>query len=148
MKKQSPKRDAITAAIRQHGPMTSREIAELLDWPTNTVSVVIRSARRDHPGRFFRVTGWRQVLGKWLNDEAVYSAGRGADCIKPATDTMARRRAADQRWRERNKARYLAGKMVRDGSKPLNPWLQLAPPTLRAYMQTVAANTSTLERAA
>jgi hypothetical protein len=148
MARKSPKRDAISTAIRQHGPMTSREIAEVLEWPTNTVSIVIRSTRRDHPGKFFRISSWRQVLGRRRNDEAVYSAGRGADCIKPETDVVARKRAADRRWRERHNGSYLAKKMVRDGARLLNPWLQLAPPSMRGHMQKVAANTSTLAKAA
>lgn len=135
--KPSPSRDAITALLQAHGPMTIQEIADALDWPHTRAHAAVQNARRLHPGRVFHVAGFRAPDGKGKYASA-YGAGPGADVARPRNQSKSRRRSAQKRYRAKHKAlinaRQRLKRAPRDRPIAINPWAALAPREVRAHM--------------
>lgn len=133
--------------------MTTREIADALDATVHAINGAIGKRRKEHPGERFRIVGWTQVTGEWRRLLARYSASGGDDVAKPRRSARELNREAVRRYRAKNLEAYRAKERARAAKRRgtvivINPWAGLAPVSLRSHMAKVAANTSTLERAA
>lgn len=129
--------------------MTMAEVAEHMGRDPDTVSAVIRTARKRHPGKVFRVVSYRRTYGQWGQDKAVYAAEVGADVPKPKVDAVARKNESNARWRARHGVREAAKKRAkRAGGMPVvNIWNGLAPASMRNVMTMAAANTAMAQAA-
>lgn len=147
----SPRRQAVLAILREHGPMTAASAAAHLQWDIAMVSRAIVFARQKHSGEFFRVVRHKGTVGHWGPDQPVYAAEPGPDAYKRPISEKTRRRVAAKRWRDKNSAveaaKKRASRASSSGAKAVNVWSQLAPPSLRRQMTMVAANTSMAEAA-
>ena len=115
-------RDAVTAALREHGPMNSADIADVLGWPQSRVNSTLSTARRDHPGKFFRVIRTVMRQGSRGRDAPVYSASPGPDAPRPPMDA-AYHRQRNQRYYQQNRARILCRiRASRQGVQAASPW--------------------------
>lgn len=92
-------RDAITAALKEFGPMSVAEIAEYLGRARNVVNTCMTSARRHHPGKFFRIVSYRRQVGVPGRETPIYTTGPGRDAPRPNFDTAQTRSARYQRSR-------------------------------------------------
>ena len=128
----------ISDAIKE-SPMTSLEISEYLDIPRGRVSGCMNYYRNGGLcSDVFRVSGW--VLKDGYGPVAVYSCGPGSDILKPPYI----RHEADQRWREKNRAKirakYHAWQNKKSGiesvcASPFGQLLQFTGATLSASKQ-------------
>lgn len=127
-------RDAITAALRECGPMSVPELVEHLGWKRNRVDACITTARANHPGKFFRIVRYRQQIGIQGREAAIYAAGPGPDAKRPEFDrahVVARR----SNYYRRNRARIAVGRKLRSGVARASPWSGLVPMTSRMNQQ-------------
>lgn len=135
-------RSQVVAALKSVGPMTIEEIAEHLGWERIKASTTIGSTRWLLPKQVFRIVGYVQVTGRRCRDLAVYAAEAGADMPKPAVNAAKRRKQTEARYRQKHRAiinaRNRASTASKRGAATINPWMQLAPPQLRAFMSTAA----------
>lgn len=117
-------RDAITQALRECGPMSVPEIAEHLGMPRYLVNTAMTTARRNHPGRFFRIVRYRPQVGVSGRETPIYSASYGPDAPRPIFDTAQGQRdyyrrnrmrlAVDRRKRRGVEATWLSGLVPMD----------------------------------
>ncbi|MCT6719477.1 hypothetical protein [Acidovorax sp. K2F] len=124
-------RDAITAALKECGPMTVPELVEHLDWPRNRVDACITTARENHPGKFFRIVRYRKQVGVQGREAAVYAAGPGPDAPRPTFDD-AHKREIKHRYYQGNRALWAAKRKSRTGRGAVNPWAGLVPMARRS----------------
>ena len=131
--------------------MTAKEVADMLCLDPLRVASVITSARYDFPGRYFRSAAYRHVKGRRARREYVFDIGEGPDAEFVAVNEVTRRRKIQADFRKRHAARINAQQRARrasaKGKTVVNPWTQLADPTLHTYMARVAANTTIREAA-
>jgi len=121
-------RDAITAALKECGPMTVSELVEHLGWSRNRVDGCITTARENHPGKFFRIVRYRNQTGIQGREAAVYSASQGPDAPRPAFDAE-HQRERKHRYYLSNRAIWAAKRKTRTGQGTSSPWsglLQMA----------------------
>jgi len=114
-------RDAITKALRECGPMSVPELAEHLGLARNVVNTSMTTARKNHPGKFFRIVSYRRKVGTSGRETPIYTAGPGRDAPRPNFDKAKGRSehyqrnrallAADRRRRLGLKASWLSGLM-------------------------------------
>jgi|GEM_PF-1926201 len=119
-------RDAITAALKECGPMSVMELVEYLGWSRNRVDACITTARENHPGKFFRIVRYRKQVGIQGREAAVYAAGPGADAKRPtfgAEHQLERKR----RYYLSNRAQWAARRKARTRQGPASPWDGLVP---------------------
>jgi len=124
-------RDAITAALKECGPMSVSELIEHLGWHRNRVDACITTARANHPGKFFRIVRYRQQIGIQGREAAVYAAGPGPDAKRPEFSrehVVARRR----NYYRRNRARFAVDRKLRSGAARSSPWSGLVPMARRS----------------
>ncbi len=126
MPKPPATRDAITAALKECGPMSVSELVEYLGWPRNRVDSCITTARSNHPGKFFRIVRYRKQVGVQGRDAAVYAAGPGPDAQKPVVD-RAYQQARAHRYYLNNRAMWAASRKRRTGQGTASPWSGLIP---------------------
>lgn len=131
MKFQPIHRSRIIAALTEAGPMTSPELAEYLNLPTDTVSACIASARWLLPEQVFRIVRHQPLIGRRGRDLAVYAAEAGPDVQRKPINLAKRRKEVEARYRKKNRALINARNRAKSPA-PANPWLQLAPPEMRA----------------
>lgn len=120
-------RDAVTAALREHGPMNAADIADVLGWPQSRVNSTLNTARRDHPGKFFRIIRTVMRQGSRGRDAPVYSASPGPDALRP---TLGKDydKLRNQRYYLRNRVRILCRiRASRQGVQAASPWQGLVP---------------------
>lgn len=94
-------RDAITAALKECGPMSVPEIAEHLGLARNVINTCMTTARKNHPGKFFRILRYRPQIGVSGRETPIYSASPGPDAPRPVFDQAQGRRSYYQRNRTR-----------------------------------------------
>ena len=120
-------RDAITAALREYGPMNSADIADLLGWTQSRANSTLNTARRDHPGKFFRIIRTVMRQGSSGRDAPVYSASPGPDAPRPTLGADYNKQRS-QRYYLQNRARILCRiRASRQGAQAANPWQGLVP---------------------
>lgn len=136
-----PVRSALIAALKEHGPMTRHDLAELLDWTVDRVHSVIGAGRMRYPGQIFRVVGYRRASQGKGKDASIYAAEAGPDQARKAK-VAARRVASQRRYRQKHNAAInsrtramRAAKAGRPGQA--SPWAQLASPAARAAMAQI-----------
>ena len=56
-------RDAITAALKECGPMSVIELVDHLGWGRNRINACMTTARANHPGKFFRIVRYQLQVG-------------------------------------------------------------------------------------
>ena len=115
-------RDAITETLNSCGPMTTLEIAQLLGWSRYKVHASITRARENHPGKFFRVTGYQRQDAIQGREARVFAAGPGPDASRPPFANAAERKS---RYYLRNRARFALDRKRRAGAAATNPWAGL-----------------------
>jgi len=115
-------RDAITQALREHGPMSVVEIMEATGFGRLQVNSCMTTARRDHPGRYFRITGYRRQVGVKGREIPIYAAGRGRDVPRPVFD----RTETQRDYYLRNRARQATRRKATTGIYA-TPWAGLVP---------------------
>ena len=137
----SNRRTAVLEALREHGPMTVRAIADVLEWPTRDVSETLSSARRHCPGKLVRIIRYEPQVGVWGGDLPVYSASSGPDMARPAVDRKARRKAKNARYWAKNQTVLNARKRLQRGhpEEAANPWMRLVPKESRSFVGQRAA---------
>lgn len=124
-------RDAITAALKECGPMTAPELAHYLGWERNRVNTCLTTARNNHPGKFFRIVRYQRQVGVQGRETPVYHASAGPDAPRPTFDAE-HKRATQQRYYQRNRAMFAMGRKLRTGQAAASPWAGLVPiPTRR-----------------
>lgn len=120
-------RDAVTAALREHGPMNAADIADFLGWPQIRVNATLNTARRDHPGKFFRIVRTVMRQGSSGRDAPVYSASPGPDAPRPTLGADYDKQRS-QRYYLQNRARILCRvRASRQGAQQASPWQGLVP---------------------
>ena len=92
-------RDAITQALRECGPMSVPELAEHLGIARNRINTCMTTARRNHPGKLFRIVSYQQHVGVRGRETPIYAEGPGRDAPRPKFDTAQTRSARYQRSR-------------------------------------------------
>ncbi len=129
MPKPPDTRDAITAALKEMGPMSALELVEHLGWSRNRVNACMTTARANHPGKFFRIVAYRKQVGVQGRETPIYSAGPGPDAKRPTFDEnhVTTRR---QGYYQRNRARFAASRKRRTGA-PSASWLSGLMPMAR-----------------
>jgi hypothetical protein len=137
-------RRRIVAALQECGPMTRHELAEHLGWPVPKVGTTISSTRWLLPGQVLRIVGYRAVTGRYARDVAVFAAQSGPDAPKPAAKPKARRKETQARYRDKHRHAIQAKARIKRAQEAgrdvaINPWLQLAPPSLRSAMTRIDA---------
>jgi hypothetical protein len=140
-----PVRNAVLECLREHGPMTMVEIAEMLSWSLVRVHGAIMGARSRHPGKLVRVVAYVRHAERG-KDIQVYAAGAGKDKPRPVLteeDRKARRKVVQNRYNHKNrqvidaKARIKRAKS--QGFEPVaHPWFQLIPPSVRGLATQMA----------
>jgi hypothetical protein len=145
--------DTILATLREHGPMTSVEIAEIVGWSSNSVSRSISKARGRKPGAWLRITRWQQQVGRWAMPHPVYSAHGGADAERDLPTPQEMKPIYQKRYRDKYPEILRAKARIRDRKRrgavvQPNHWASMFPGAIRASMAQAAANTSTLTKAA
>lgn len=124
-------RDAIAQALRECGPMSVPEIAEHLGLARNVINTCMTTARKNHPGKFFRILRYRPQIGVSGRETPIYSASPGPDAPRPVFDKAEGRRSHYQR----NRARLAAERYRRRGTEAT--WLSgLMPLARRNYPPT------------
>lgn len=106
-------RDAITAALKECGPMSVPEIAEHLGLARNVINTCMTTARKRYPGKFFRIVRYRLQIGVSGRETPIYSASPGPDAPRPVFDKAEGRRSHYQR----NRARLAAERYRRRGTE-------------------------------
>lgn len=106
-------RDAITQALRECGPMSVEEIAQHTGLRRMNVNTAMTTARRDHPGRYFRIIRYQPNVGVQGRETPIYSASRGPDAPRPAFDKAQSRKD----YYQRNRARLAVERGVRRGAQ-------------------------------
>lgn len=81
-------REAIKALIREHGPMTTEEIADELGMLKSTVSSCISSSRSTTAKHFY-IKGFRPQLGRAGLPAALFAVGDRKDAEPPEPDRKA-----------------------------------------------------------
>lgn len=117
----STTRDAITAALKEHGPMSVLEIMEVTGFGRLKVNACLNTARHDHPGRYFRIVSYRRNVGVQGREIPVYSASMGRDVPRPVFD----KKDTNRNYYLRNRARQAVRRKVNTGKAPANPWAGL-----------------------
>lgn len=148
--RRAPLREAVHAALVQHGPLSITDLALHMHWDRPTVYNAISDARHGHPGKFFRIVDYQwQEYGQG-REIPIYAAEAGED--KPRKNASKARHAAQKRAHyKRHSARIDArAKAKRDSLKsaPIksaNPWLQLAHPDVRPLMTRIRTSTGRLD---
>jgi len=147
MKFQPINRSQVVDALKAAGPMTVEEIAEHLGWEGKKVSTTIGSTRWLLPEQVFRIVRYVQVIGRRSRDLAVYAAEPGVDAPKPPINAVKRRKQTEARYRDKHRAiinaRNRASHAAKRGVVIVNPWIQLAPPQLRAFMSATGTQCTT-----
>ncbi len=115
-------RDAITETLNSCGPMTTLEIAQLLGWSRYKVHASITRARENHPGKFFRVTGYQRQDAIQGREARVFAVGPGPDASRPPFANAAERK---NHYYLRNRARFALDRKRRAGAAATNPWAGL-----------------------
>lgn len=133
------RRAAVLEALQEHGPMTVRAIAEVLEWPTRDVSETISSTRRCSPRKLVRIIRYEPQIGRWGGDLPVYSASAGTDVARPEIDAKERRKSRNARYWAKNQSALNAKRQVSRGKASTNPWLQLVPKHSRSFVGQRAA---------
>lgn len=127
-------RDAITAALRECGPMSVPELVEHLGWKRNRVNAAMTTARANHPGKFFRIVRFRKQVGVQGRETPIYAAGPGPDAKRPEfgrEHVVARR----SNYYRRNRARIAVDRKLRSGADRASPWSGLVPMARRMNQQ-------------
>ena len=120
-------RDAVTMVLREHGPMNAADIADVLGWPQIRVNATLNTARRDHPGKFFRIVRTAMRQGSSGRDAPVYSASPGPDARRPTLGKDYDKQR-NQRYYLRNRALILCRiRASRQGVQAASPWQGLVP---------------------
>lgn len=99
--------------------MSVPEIAEHLGLARNVINTCMTTARKNHPGKFFRIVRYRPQVGRSGRETPIYTAGRGRDAPRPVFDQAQgradyyqrnRARLAIERYRRRGQsAQWLSG---------------------------------------
>lgn len=138
-----PARNAVLAALKKHGPMTARALADVLDWTVERAHRTVINTRRLRPGQLIRVIGFERVTEGKGKDMQIYAAQAGEDVKRTAVHERRRRLATQARYRERHRAainaRHRASRQKKSG-KPLvqNIWSPLAPKEIQQAMSAAA----------
>ena len=143
-KRPAPMRDAVLAALAAHGSMSISDTAQVMNLPRANVASAVASARQTHPGKCFRIVGYVWQEAGPGREIPLYSAQGGVDKPRPQAGQArhnAQKRAHYQRHKARINAKAAAKRAQRRGGVA-NPWAQLAPPALRAYMTKTARATT------
>ena len=73
-------RDAITAALKERGPMSVMELVDHLGWGRNRINACMTTARANHPGKFFRIVRYQLQVGVRGARDAGLCSRSGARC--------------------------------------------------------------------
>lgn len=123
--------------------MTLRHIAEELGWGNERTNSVIANARRAHPGLLIRVVGYlHDPNDRRTKDQSLYAAEAGEDVPRSPIKRKLRRKAAQARYRDKNRARINADLRARRAAKKgekarANPWSQLVPKAYRGAVTQI-----------
>ena len=115
-------RDAITETLNSCGPMTTLEIAQLLGWSRYKVHASITRARENHPGKFFRVTGYQRQDAIQGREARIFASGPGPDASRPSFVNKSERK---NHYYLRNRARFAIDRKRRAGVATTSHWAGL-----------------------
>ncbi len=117
-------RTAIVQALRQHGPQSAENLAEVLGLRKSAVKGALSEARGKYGTKFFRIAGWRRYTGRGSNWVPIYACGPGEDVARPVL-TAAQRNERHARYRARMRDVIRIRNRVRRGVQPGGMWAQL-----------------------
>lgn len=137
-------RDAIHAALREFGPMSSEDISQHLGWDRNRVVTCMSTARGYHPGKFFRIVRYEFQRGRAGREIPIYSATTGPDLPRPVLGDE-NRKEKQRRYYQNNRARIVAKTRARrgHGGAAANPWLAILPTETRIQIANSQRATAT-----
>lgn len=124
-------RDLALRTLREHGPMSKADLADLLGPLGEAAGRAIATARHTQPGKFFRIVRYERQRGRSGRTIPIYSAQGGKDAPQPDSTSEQHKRQRNQRYYQDNRTRLLARVHARRG-KALNPWVQLMPADRRS----------------
>lgn len=118
--------------------MTRYELAEHLNWEVAKVGTTIGSTRWLHPGKVFRIVGYEQGV----RVVAIFAAEAGEDAAPPRINKVRREKQKNARYRNKHRASINAKGRIKNAERAgvavaVNPWINLAPPNMRATMSLV-----------
>lgn len=116
-------RNAIVAALREHGPMTATELAETLAMTRSAIANAVQKARAHGNRTYLYITAWRRPIGHGGAVAPVYDVGPGEDVRRPTIGPKARK-LYDQRYERSHRAERRIASALRRGST-VNPFKQL-----------------------
>jgi hypothetical protein len=126
MPKPPETRDAITAVLKELGPMTVPELVQHFGWTRTRVNACLTTARNNHPGKFFRIVRYQKQIGVQGRETPVYAASPGADAPRPKFDAEYKQQRRSGYY-QRNRARFAVARKRRTGKTEVNPWAGLIP---------------------
>ena len=131
-------RSQVVAALKEHGPMTRYELADHLGWPVKKAGTTISSTRNLKPGQVLRIVSYR--IG--VRVVAVFAAEAGEDAAPPPINKKRREKQKNARYRNKHRATINAKARIKNAERAgvvvaVNPWINLAPPDMRATMARV-----------
>ncbi len=115
-------RNAITETLNSCGPMTTLEIAQFLGLSRSKVHTSITTARENHPGKFFRVTGYQRQDAIQGREARIFVAEPGPDARRPSFTDQSELKS---RYYFRHRARYAIDRKRRAGVATVSPWAGL-----------------------
>ncbi len=125
-------RDLALSTLREHGPMSKADLAELLGENGKWAAAAIATARHEHPGKFFRVVRYEAQRGRAGREIPIYAAQPGADAPRPDFSSPEQRKDRQRRYYENNRAQILARTHARrHGPAGTNRWMALLAPSDR-----------------
>lgn len=139
-------RDLAYNTLREHGPMSKSDLAELLGPLGKVAANSIATARYEYPGKFFRVVGYDVQRGRAGREIPIYAAAEGPDVPRPNFKTKAAVKARQQRYYANNRAQIIARTKARRSAEkapvlPNNQWLALLDPADRRAVMASARMT-------
>lgn len=106
--------------------MSVPEIAEHLGMARNRINTCMTTARKNHPGRYFRIVRYRPQVGVSGRETPIYSASPGPDAPRPEFGPQ-HKRERDRNYYQSNRALWAARRKARTGQTTASPWAGLVP---------------------
>lgn len=111
--------------------MTVPELVEYLGLPRNKVNAAMTTARKNHPGKVFRIVRYRKQMGVQGRETPIYAAGPGPDAPRPDFGEV-HKQERRQRYYLSNRAIWATRRKSRAGQGAASPWSGLLPMARRA----------------
>lgn len=118
-------RDTLLAALREYGPMTASEMAEMTGLTRHQVHSYLCRTRNLYPRMYFVIKDWQRRIGA-TSIAPIYKAGPGRDVPAPDLSTKEAARERQERYRGKHSAELRIMNQAKRGSALIgDPFAQL-----------------------